>query len=83
MDTQTPQVQVPGETPETQPEFNAIVTATAATVNHHCTEVEMGGTQDISQPEPEAQEDSTLLDVQAELELPAPAKKNAGFNFLE
>jgi hypothetical protein len=74
---QTPQVRVP-ETESTQ-EPNA--TATNVT-NHNSTEVEMGGTQDTSQPEEPAQ-DSTLPDVQAELELPAPAKKNAGFNFLE
>ncbi|KAI3094643.1 hypothetical protein CBS147333_9941 [Penicillium roqueforti] len=76
--SQTPQVRVPGETPEsTQPEPNA-------TANHNSTEVEMGETQDTSQPEPEhVQEDSTLSDVQAEPELPAPAKKNAGCNFLD
>lgn len=74
---QTPQVRVP-ETESTQ-EPNA--TATNVT-NHNSTEVEMGGTQDTTQPEEPAQ-DYTLPDVQAELELPAPAKKNAGFNFLE
>ncbi|CAG8232627.1 unnamed protein product [Penicillium nalgiovense] len=74
---QTPQVRVP-ETESTQ-EPNA--TATNVT-NHNSTEVEMGGTQDTTQPEEPAQ-DYTLPDVQAELELPAPAKKNAGFNFLD
>ncbi|CAG7952675.1 unnamed protein product [Penicillium nalgiovense] len=74
---QTPQVRVP-ETESTQ-EPNA--TATNVT-NHNSTEVEMGGTQDTTQPEELAQ-DYTLPDVQAELELPAPAKKNAGFNFLD
>ncbi|KGO65016.1 hypothetical protein PITC_042350 [Penicillium italicum] len=84
MDTpQTPQVRVPGETPDTTQEPNATATATA-TVNHNSTEVEMGGTQDTSQPDSEpAQEDSTLPDVQAEPEPPAPAKKNSGFNFLD
>ncbi|CAI7642488.1 unnamed protein product [Penicillium viridicatum] len=85
MDTpQTPQVRVPGETPEsTQPEPNTIATATA-TANHNSTEVEMGGTQDTNQAEPEpAQQDATLPDVQAEPEPPAPAKKNSGFNFLD
>ncbi|CAG8889511.1 unnamed protein product [Penicillium egyptiacum] len=80
---QTPQVRVPGETESTQPEPNATVTVTV-TANHDCTEIEMGGTQDTSQPEPEpAQQDSTLPDVQAEPELTPPAKKSAGFNFLE
>ncbi|KAJ6180299.1 hypothetical protein N7519_010760 [Penicillium mononematosum] len=69
---QTPQVWVPKT--ESNQEANA--------TNHNSTEVEMGGTQDTSQPEEPAQ-DSTLPDVQAELELPAPAKKNAGFNFLD
>ncbi|OQE13891.1 hypothetical protein PENFLA_c042G01950 [Penicillium flavigenum] len=74
---QTPQVRVP-ETESTQ-KPNA--TATNVT-NHNYTEVEMGGTQDTSQPE-EPTQDSTLPDVQTELELPAPAKKNASFNFLD
>lgn len=74
---QTPQVRVP-ETESIQ-ESNATATNVA---NHNSTEVEMGGTQDTSQPDEPAQ-DSTLPDVQAELELPAPAKKSAGFNFLE
>ncbi|KAJ5617484.1 hypothetical protein N7537_002598 [Penicillium hordei] len=81
MDTpQTPQVQVLGETPEsTQPEPNA-----TATANHNSTEVEMGGTQDTNQAEPEpAQQDATLPDAQAEPEPHALAKKNSGFNFLE
>lgn len=84
MDTpQTPQVRVPGEPESTQPEPNATATATA-TANHNSTEIEMGGTQDTNQAEPEpAQQDAILPDVQAELEPPAPAKKNSGFNFLE
>ncbi|KAJ5824427.1 hypothetical protein N7447_006767 [Penicillium robsamsonii] len=76
MDTETP-VRVPDEPPETTQPSNAMTTA-----NHNSTEVEMGGTQDTTQPEPEpAQQDATLPDVQAE-ETPA-LKKNTGFNFLE
>lgn len=85
MDTpQTPQVRVPGETPEsTQSEPNATATATA-TANHNSTEVEMGGTQDTNQAEIEpAQQDATLPNVQPQPEPPAPAKKNSVFNFLE
>lgn len=76
--SQTPQVRVPGETPEsTQPEPNA-------TANHNSTEVEMGGTQDTNQAEIEpAQQDATLPNVQPQPEPPAPAKKNSVFNFLE
>ncbi|KGO39776.1 hypothetical protein PEX1_005680 [Penicillium expansum] len=79
MDTsQTPHVRVPRETPESTEEPNA-----TATANHNSTEVEMGGTLDTSQPDPKpTQEDSTLPDVQAEPEPPAPAKKNSSFNFL-
>ncbi|KAG0156546.1 hypothetical protein PDIDSM_3727 [Penicillium digitatum] len=78
MDTpQTPQVRVPGETPESTQKPNATATA------NHNSEVEMGGTQGTSQPDPEpAQEDSILPDVQAELEA-APTKKISGFNFLD
>ncbi|KAJ5365030.1 hypothetical protein N7517_007916 [Penicillium concentricum] len=79
MDTpQSPQVRVPGKTPEkTQPEPHAIATA-----NHNSTEVDMGGTQETSQPEPvAAQEDSILIYVQ--VEEPPALKKNVGFNFLD
>ncbi|OQE41882.1 hypothetical protein PENCOP_c004G06786 [Penicillium coprophilum] len=80
MDTpQTPQVQVGEKTETTELVTDAIAT------NQTSTEVEMGGTQDTDQLEPEAaQEDSTLPDVQAEPEQPSvPVKKNAGFNFLD
>ena len=75
--SQTPQVWVPGEPSEsTQPEPNA-------TANHNSTEVEMGDTQDTSQPEPKhVQDDSTLPDVQAEPGPPASAKKKRGLQLL-
>jgi hypothetical protein len=76
----TPQVEIPGETPESAhlpPAATATATAPAA-ANHNSTEVEMGGTQD-----------ATLRDAQGlelelvEPELERPVKKNARFNFLE
>ncbi|KAJ5473650.1 hypothetical protein N7475_003216 [Penicillium sp. IBT 31633x] len=75
---QTPQVRVPGETSEsTQPEANA-----TATTNHNSTEVRE--IQDLTTSQPvSTQEDVIIPDAQAEQEPPTPAKKNAGFNFLE
>ncbi|KAJ5788102.1 hypothetical protein N7457_003092 [Penicillium paradoxum] len=72
---QPPQVHVPGETESTQ---EANVTAI---LNPNSTEVEMGGTDLTTGQEPV--QDATLPDTQTELESPVPAKKNAGFNFLD
>lgn len=73
----TPQVQIPGETPEsTQPPATATATATAP-ANHHSTEVEMGGTQDATLP------DAQELELELAEPEPEPPVKNASFNFLE
>lgn len=81
-----PQVQVPGsENPDSQD----------ADPNSNSTEVEMGGTQETTndtvnlkptgstKQSAAAPEDAILPDAQPEPEPPTPAKKNAGFKFLE
>ncbi|KAJ5591756.1 uncharacterized protein N7459_002125 [Penicillium hispanicum] len=84
----SPQVRVPGPENHDSPNPTPTPNPDSHPANNS-TEVEMGGTQDITdqsqnqnQTEPVPQ-DTSLPDAQSEREPPAPKKKSEGFQFLD